>query len=228
MVQKVAFIIEQYLRIKKKYLNILLFYQMGDFYELFYEDAVKISKILNIKLTYKKFVTQLNVPMAGIPISSFDYYALKLVKLGLSIAVCNQIVGHYDKYYKHLILRKVIRVITPGTISHNDYLDKYKDNYIISIYFLLNTVNIGLAVLELMSGRFYVYELNSVYDLYVELLRYNPSEILYPNNISILPVLKEYNVKICDSLYFSFFYTYKLLLKHFHVIDLHCFGISKQ
>lgn len=124
-------IIKQYLNIKKNYKNILLFYQVGDFYELFFDDAKKISNLLNLKLSFKKFVKYKSVPMSGIPVHCYKKYLIKLIKLGQSVAICNQIDNLIGK--NNLKYRKVVKIITPGTISENYFLNKKKYNYIVSI-----------------------------------------------------------------------------------------------
>ncbi len=222
-------IIKQYLNIKSKYLDVLLFYQIGDFYELFYDDAKKISSLLNLTLTKKNFVNHENVPMAGIPVSSSSSYISKLIKLGESIVICNQ-VGDYErdgKFKSKLIERKVVRIITPGTISEDIYLNEKKDNIIAAVWSKNKLDNFGYSILDISSGRFCVYELDDLYKLKSELLRTNPVELLYPDNFFRFKIIKEFGcLKSFSECEFGFKRTYNILLDHFNVVDLCCFGIN--
>ncbi len=219
-------IIKQYLNIKKKYKNFLLFYQIGDFYELFFKDAEEVSNLLNFQLTYKRFVKYDNVPMAGIPIHCYKKYIIKLIKLGKSIAICNQIDNLID-YKNKLKLRKVIKIITPGTISENYYLNKKSDNYIASIWKESNNC-FSFSLLDIFSGKFYILILNSLYELKIELLKNNPSEIIcYRNNFNLLTILNYFK---CFNFISKSFFSYKkclnILLKHFNLCNLNCFDID--
>ncbi len=229
--KKLSPIIEQYLNIKKKYKNILLFYQIGDFYELFYDDAIKISNLLNLNLTEKKFVKHKNVPMAGIPICSYKKYVLKLVRLGESIAICNQIDDN-NVYYnnnKKIKLRKVIKIVTPGTISESFYLNKKKDNYISCIFKGINN-NFGFSLIDIFSGKFYVLEIKSLDELKTELFKNNPSEIIYSkDNFDFSSLFNEFNYFNSISFkYFNYSLCLKVLLNHFKLSNLDCFGISNK
>ncbi len=218
-------IINQYLNIKKKYKNILLFYQIGDFYELFYEDAKKISSLLNLHLTIKKFVKHENVPMAGIPIRSYKKYIIKLINLGESVVICNQINDFKDN--SKLKERRVIKIITPGTISESNFLNSKNDNFIASIW-KVNSNNFGYSLIDIFSGKFYVLELNNLNDIKTELLKTNPSEIVYfKDNFDISLVSN--NFKIFNSLYdkkFCYKKYLNILLDHFKLSNLDCFNIK--
>ncbi len=222
-------IIDQYLKIKKKYPKILLFYQIGDFYELFYDDAKKISSLLNITLTKKIFVRQKNVPMAGIPICSVESYIYKLISLGESIALCNQIIEVNNTKNNKLIKRKVIRIITPGTISEERFLNELKDNYIAAIYSKNNKEIFGYSFLDISSGRFYISEIYGLDRLKHQLLFTKPSEILCCKNFFFLKNikwLKYFKYVSIDK--FNFEKNYNILLNHFNVIDFSCFGIKND
>ncbi len=222
-------IIKQYLNIKKKYPDILVFYQIGDFYELFYDDAKKISSLLNLTLTEKIFVKQNNVPMAGIPVKFVDNYIYKLICLGESVVLCNQILEFDNIKNKNLIKRKVIRIITPGTVSEEKYLNNFKDNYIAAIYCNNNENIFGYSYLDVSSGRFYVSEIYGLENLKQQLLCTEPSEILCCKKFIFLNKFKFLNCfKYVSLNKFNFNKNYDILLKHFNVVDFNCFGIKND
>ncbi len=227
--EKLSPIIKQYLNIKKKYKNILLFYQIGEFYELFYDDAIKISSLLNLNLTEKKFVKHKNVPMAGIPIFSYKKYVLKLIKLGESIAICNQINNNIINNSNKIKNRRVVKIITPGTISESYYLNKKKDNYI-SCVFKGKDNNFGFSLIDIFSGKFYVLQIKSLNELKTELFKNNPSEIIYcKDNFNFTYLLNEFNFFNSISLkYFNYNFCLNVLLDHFKLSNLDCFGISDK
>ncbi len=230
---KLVPVMKQYLDIKKKYKDILLFYQIGDFYELFYDDAIKVSKLLNITLTKKIFVKQNSVPMAGIPVKSSENFILKLIKLGESVALCCQIDNFKNDNCvfdgKKLIHRKVVKIITPGTVSESSFLNSNLDNYIASVYSKDKDEMFGYSFLDVVSGRFYICEICGLDKLKHRLLSSNPKEIIYPenfiwiNNISSVLCLKSLSVSK-----FNFYKSYKILLSHFNLKSLNCFGIDEN
>ncbi|QCI17238.1 DNA mismatch repair protein MutS [Buchnera aphidicola (Aphis helianthi)] len=217
--------IKQYLSIKSNYPNMLLFYQMGDFYELFYDDAKRISKLLKITLTQKGYSNKNIIPMAGIPCHTSEYYLSKLVKLGESIAICDQIKNEY--YKNKLIHRKVVRVITPGTITEEIFLEENQDNFIASIWKEKN--KFGYAILDLSLGFFGVSEYFSINSLLSEIDRTNPKELLYPDNFEDIQLISKRNCirnrPISD---FDLDTSYKLLNLQFKTCTLDGFGIKKN
>ncbi len=222
-------IIEQYLKIKKKYPKILVFYQIGDFYELFFEDAKKISCLLNISLTEKKFVKQNNVPMAGVPLRTADVYISKLISLGESVVLCNQITDDNFFLSKKLIKRKVVRIITPGTVTEDKFLSDSKDNYIAAIWAKNDKYIFGYSFLDVASGRFYISEIYGLDRLKHYLLCTNPSEIICSKNFFFVKYIKWLNcLKYVSINKFNFDKNYFSLLNHFNVIDLNCFGIRSD
>ena len=170
--------IQQYLRIKADYPETLLFYHMGDFYELFFDDAKKAAKLLNLTLTSRGHKnTDDSIPMAGIPIHTIDNYIAKLMRQGESIAICDQVGDpSFAGKNKELITRKVVRVITPGTLVEDALLEDQKDNTACAIVDHKSTI--GFATLELSSGRFILKELADMNALHSELKRLKPAEIL--------------------------------------------------
>ncbi len=167
----------QYLEFKAQYPQYLLLYRMGDFYELFFEDAKRGSELLDIVLTERGRSKGQPIPMAGIPVVSLDSYLAKLVQLGESAVVCEQ-VGDSPSG-RGPMERQISRIVTPGTLIEDELLDAGRDTLLLALW--LDTP-IGLASLNLSSGRFNVMELPSVEDLYAELERLRPAEILYPES----------------------------------------------
>ncbi|CAL4324012.1 DNA mismatch repair protein MutS [Buchnera aphidicola (Eriosoma grossulariae)] len=215
--------IKQYLVFKKKYPNMFLFYQMGDFYELFFDDAIQSSYLLNIKLTKRGYSSINTIPMSGIPCCNVNYYISKLVKLGKSIVICNQI-GN-KSLQKGLMKRKIVKVITPGTVTDEDFLSENIDNLLAAVYEHKN--NFGYATLDLSSGRFYVYEYNTKDALLAGIQSTDPQELLYPENFLHINLIKHRkNLKKCSDSDFEMNLAKKLLNLHFGKKNLSCFGIS--
>ncbi|TKD35054.1 DNA mismatch repair protein MutS [Azotobacter chroococcum] len=169
---------QQYWKLKREHPDQLLFYRMGDFYELFYEDAKKAAKLLDITLTARGQSAGKSIPMAGIPFHSVEGYLAKLVKLGESVAICEQIGDPATS--KGPVERQVVRIITPGTISDEALLDERRDNLLAAV--LGDERLFGLAVLDITSGRFSVQEIKGWESLLAELERLNPAELLYPDD----------------------------------------------
>ena len=181
---------QQYLSIKANYADIIVFYRMGDFYEVFFSDAEKCSRLLDITLTARGKNSDNPVPMAGVPFHSAEQYVAKLVKLGESVAICEQIGDPATS--KGPVERKVVRVLTPGTVTDESFLDDRQDNALAAIYFSSsknnspikkqqsteNTTYWGLALLDLSTGRFQGQSLSSTSALINELERLRPAEIL--------------------------------------------------
>ncbi|OGT31193.1 MAG: DNA mismatch repair protein MutS [Gammaproteobacteria bacterium RIFCSPHIGHO2_12_FULL_35_23] len=164
---------QQYLKIKAKYKETLLFYRMGDFYELFFEDAKKAAKLLNITLTKRGNSAGQPIPMAGVPYHSAESYLAKLIRYGESVAICEQI---GDPNNKGPVERQVVRIVTPGTVSDEALLEEHKDNLLAAIYAYNH--KFGLATLDITSGRFNILEVTSYEALIAELERLQPVELL--------------------------------------------------
>ncbi len=172
--------IQQYLSIKAEYKDAFLFFRLGDFYEMFFEDAKNASKILEITLTGREGGTKERIPMCGIPYHSADSYISKLIELGYKVAICEQVED--PRLAKGIVKREVIRVITPGTVLEGERLKDKSNNYICSI--VKDKEKIGFAVSDISTGEFYSTEfINEVDCLLNELYQYNPSEILMDNEL---------------------------------------------
>lgn len=166
---------QQYLSIKAQHPSILVFYRMGDFYELFYDDARRAASLLDITLTARGQSAGEPIPMAGIPYHAADGYLAKLVRLGESVAIAEQIGDPATS--KGPVERQVVRIITPGTLTEEALLQDREDNHIVAIA-AESLDNIGIAFLELSSGRFSVLEVGSYDALESELERIRPAEVI--------------------------------------------------
>src|SRR3954470_5221526 len=164
---------QQYFRIKGEHPDLLLFYRMGDFYELFYDDAEKASRLLDITLTQRGASAGAPVKMAGVPVHSIEGYLGKLVKLGQSVAICEQVGDPATS--KGPVDRQVTRIVTPGTLTDSSLLEDKSDNILLSLHKDKSTV--GLAWLSLASGTLRVSEI-APQALENELRRIGPAEIL--------------------------------------------------
>lgn len=181
---------QQYLKIKSEHPNELLFYRMGDFYEMFFDDAKRGSQLLDLSLTKRGASNGEPIPMAGIPYHAADNYLAKLVALGESVAICEQIGDPATS--KGPVERKVTRIVTPGTITDEALLVERQDNLLVAIAVSPkqlakdpSTCEFGLASLDVTSGRFMVIELTGVDALKAEIQRTQPAELLYPDNINL-------------------------------------------
>lgn len=164
----------QYLRIKKDYPDTLVFYRMGDFYELFFDDAKHAAKLLDISLTARGQSAGAPIPMAGVPYHAADGYLAKLIKYGESVAICEQIGDVATS--KGPVERKVVRLITPGTVTDDGMLDAERDNLLVAVFIDGNAA--GIAALDISSARFFISQLESLSSLEDELARLRPAELL--------------------------------------------------
>lgn len=171
----------QYLKIKANHPNELIFYRMGDFYELFHNDAKVASEVLGITLTARGKSGGNAIPMAGIPYHSADNYLAKLVKQGISVAVCEQIGDPATS--KGPVERQVVRVVTPGTLSDEALLEEHQENLLVAIS--EHQGRFGFSVMDMASGRFGVFEVEDQSTAESELSRLNPAELLISENCEI-------------------------------------------
>ncbi|HYE36972.1 DNA mismatch repair protein MutS [Methylocaldum sp.] len=167
-------LMQQYLRIKGEHPDQLLFFRMGDFYELFYEDARKAAQLLDITLTARGESAGERIPMAGLPYHAVDAYLARLIKLGESVAICEQIGDPATS--KGPVERKVVRIVSPGTVTEEALLEDRKENLLVAIAQF--GMIYGIAALDLAGGRFAVQQVTSTERLAGELERLNPSELL--------------------------------------------------
>ena len=179
---------QQYLKLKAQHPDILLFYRMGDFYELFYDDAKRAAVLLDISLTKRGASAGEPIPMAGVPYHAVEGYLAKLVALGESVAICEQIGD--SAIAKGPVERKVVRIVTPGTVSDEALLPERQDNLVAAIYEQKGVF--ALATLDMTSGRFLMTELPSKEAVSAELQRLMPAEILYPEDFAHAQILNNY------------------------------------
>ncbi|RKF15621.1 DNA mismatch repair protein MutS [Alginatibacterium sediminis] len=178
----------QYLRLKSEHPEILLFYRMGDFYELFFDDAKRASELLDISLTKRGSTAGTPIPMAGVPYHAVENYLSRLVQMGESVAICEQIGDPATS--KGPVERKVVRIVTPGTVSDEALLDERRENLLVSV---CNHEQIfGIAYLDINSGAFVLLEVEGEQQLAGELQRLNPAEILYPDSFEYSHFLSPY------------------------------------
>jgi DNA mismatch repair protein MutS len=221
---------QQYRGIKKEYSDSILFFRMGDFYEMFNEDAKTASSILQIALTARNKKTN-PVPMCGIPHHSANIYITKLLKAGKKVAICEQ--TEDPKLAKGLVKREVVRVITPGTILDDNILDPKCDQFIASLYF--GKSEIGLSVLDVSTGTFKVTQIdgdNALSILGDELQKLDPREIIIPDSLKDEPrpwlPTGEVYVHTCEDWSFSYSESYRHLIEHFKTQSLEGFGCENM
>ncbi|WP_368911418.1 DNA mismatch repair protein MutS [Proteus vulgaris] len=178
---------QQYLKLKAEHPEILLFYRMGDFYELFFDDAKKASRLLDISLTKRGQSAGQPIPMAGVPHHAVENYLAKLVQLGESVAICEQIGDPATS--KGPVERKVIRIVTPGTVTDEALLEERQDNLLAAIWQDKNGA-FGYATLDITSGRFRVTEMPDSESMAAELQRTHPAELLYPETFESMALIE--------------------------------------
>lgn len=214
----------QYLQLKAQNPDILLFYRMGDFYELFYDDAKKAAALLDISLTKRGQSAGEPIPMAGVPYHAVEGYLAKLVALGESVAICEQIGDPTTS--KGPVERKVARIITPGTVSDEALLPERQDNLVAAIYQEKGVF--ALATLDMASGRFLISELPNKEALSAELQRTQPAEILYPEDFSDAGILQGYKgLRRRPVWEFELVTAIQLLNRQFGTQNLTGFGVEK-
>ena len=215
---------QQYWSLKKQYPDQLMFYRMGDFYELFYEDAKRAAHLLDITLTARGQSAGQPIPMAGIPFHSVETYLARLVKHGESVVICEQ-VGD-PSTAKGPVDRQVVRIITPGTVSDEALLDERRDNLLTAV--LGDEKLFGIAVLDITSGRFSVHEVKGWESLLAEIERLNPPELLIPDDWPLgLPLERRKGVRRRAPWDFDSDSAQRNLCQQFGTQDLKGFGCGK-
>ena len=219
----------QYVETKKQYPDCILFYRLGDFYEMFFEDALTASKELEITLTGKECGLEERAPMCGVPYHAVDSYLYKLVQKGYKVAIAEQMED--PKLAKGLVKREVIRVVTPGTITSSQALDETKNNYLMGIVYIGDTY--GISTCDMTTGDYLVTEVEGERNLMDEIHKFAPSEIIcneafYMSSIDLDDLKNRYHVAVSslDSHYFSDDSCRKVLKEHFHVSTLDGLGLA--
>ncbi|QFJ56253.1 DNA mismatch repair protein MutS [Pseudobutyrivibrio xylanivorans] len=219
---------QEYLKTKSEYEDCILFYRLGDFYEMFFEDAKIASKELELTLTGKSCGAEERAPMCGVPFHAADTYINRLVSRGYKVAICEQVED--PKEAKGLVKREVIRVVTPGTNIDQLALDEGSNNYIMSLYYSRGIF--GISACDISTADFYLTEVDSNRKLLDEIFRFNPAEILYSKSIyesgiDITDVSEklESTLTQLDESYFDDTLTAREILTHFHAHSLEGLGL---
>ena len=211
---------QQYLRIKAEHPDRLLLYRMGDFYELFFDDAKRAAQLLDLTLTHRGQSAGSPIPMAGVPYHAVENYLARLIKKGESVAICEQIGDPATS--KGPVDRQVTRIITPGTVTDEALLEATRDNILLAVH--QQQQRIGLAWVDLSGARFHLLELNDETELAAELTRLQPAEILLSDAFPHTHLLKNYPLQLRPLWDFDLPRAQGLLAQQFHVTSLSAFG----
>ncbi len=219
---------QQYMETKKEYQDCILFYRLGDFYEMFFDDALTASRELEITLTGKNCGLEERAPMCGVPFHAVDGYLNRLVSKGYKVAICEQMED--PSTAKGLVKRDVVRIVTPGTNLDVQALDETKNNYIMCVVYI--TDRYGLSVADVTTGEYVVTELSDTEKLFDEIYKFMPSELICNESFYMsgmdLDLLKEklgITLYSLDSWYFDDKICQHTLMDHFHVKELEGLGL---
>lgn len=220
---------QQYMETKKQYQDCILFYRLGDFYEMFFEDAIIVSRELEIVLTGKNCGLQERAPMCGVPYHAVEGYLNRLVAKGYKVAICEQVED--PKQAKGIVKREVVRIVTPGTNLNVQALDETKNNYIMCIVYIADRY--GLSVADVSTGDYFVTELDSGKKLLDEIAKFAPSEIIcnepfYMSGMDLDDLKNRLGIAIysLDAWYFDDAMCEKVLKEHFKVSTLEGLGLG--
>ncbi len=220
----------KYLETKEEYNDCILFYRLGDFYEMFFDDAILVSRELELTLTGKSCGLEERAPMCGVPFHALETYLNRLVQKGYKIAICDQ--TEDPKFAKGLVKREVTRIVTPGTNTDLNAMDETKNHYIMCIYYGLR--KIGISVADVTTGDYYLSEAESNKELFDEICRYMPSEIVaneffFSCGLDIVDIKTRLGIAMftLPDYQFEENATRKTLLKHFQVNSLIGMGIDE-
>lgn len=226
-------LMKQYREIKRQYMDAILLFRMGDFYEMFDQDAITASRVLEITLTARNKSKGIETPLCGFPYHAAEGYIARLIKRGFKVAVCEQVED--PKLAKGIVKREVIRVVTPGTVLDTGLLDAKDNNYLASVY--PAGTGYGLAFLDISTGDFFISEVagkDNIPELDAVLSRFNPSEFVIPSgsreDTSLVNILRQYSqvLNAVDDWTFERETGLRTLLDHFKVSSLDGFGLSNH
>ncbi|XME00097.1 MAG: DNA mismatch repair protein MutS [Candidatus Karelsulcia muelleri] len=222
-------LMRQYFDIRKKYPDdTLILFRVGDFYEMFGNDAIKCSKILNIVLTKRNNKNNSSIELAGFPYHSIDNYLPKLIKSGFRVAICDQLEKKKDQLENKILNRGVTEIITPGVIINSEVLEAKKSNFLAAIQIETKTKKIGISFLDISTGEFFVGEGSKSYiDQFLN--KFNPNEVLYKKNIKsdwLKSIKKKYYSNGMEDWVFDYLSAYENLLMHFKTNSLKGFNIE--
>ena len=220
---------QQYMETKQEYKDCILFYRLGDFYEMFFDDALTASKELEITLTGKNCGLEERAPMCGIPYHAVDGYLTKLVSKGYKVAICEQVED--PKQAKGLVKREVTRIVTPGTNLNVQSLEENQNNFLMSIAYFPNKT--GISVADVTTGDYYLTEVDDLRKLLDEINKYMPSEIIcndafIVSGVDIDDLRSRLKIAVypLEAHYFDDDACKKCLMRHFHVHVLTGLGIE--
>ncbi|MCI9074105.1 MAG: DNA mismatch repair protein MutS, partial [Lachnospiraceae bacterium] len=220
---------QKYLETKQEYPDCILFYRLGDFYEMFFEDALTASRELEITLTGKSCGLEERAPMCGVPYHAVEGYLSKLVAKGYKVAICEQVED--PRLAKGLVKREVVRIVTPGTNLNTQFLEEGKNNYLMCVTF--TPTGIGLAAADVTTGDFYMTEVEDLRRLMDELMKYEPSEIICNDaflvsgmDIGDLRGRLHIAVSAADARYFDDKTCEQSILRHFKVKSMLGLGLE--
>ena len=229
---KLSPMMQHYLQTKKEYPGCILFYRLGDFYEMFFEDAEIVSRELELTLTGKSCGLPERAPMCGVPFHAVDSYLTRLVEKGYKAAICEQVED--PRTAKGMVKREVIRIVTPGTNLDMDSIEEGKNNFIFCILYSRQGKS-GISVADVTTGEFYMTETEGDRKIYDEIVRYSPSEIICNEGFMLsgldLTDLQERLGIIVNTLgphYFDENATEKIISEHFHVSSLIALGMDDK
>ena len=220
---------QHYMKTKEEYKDCILFYRLGDFYEMFFDDALTVTKELEITLTGKDCGLEERAPMCGVPFHAAENYINRLIAKGYKVAICEQMED--PKTAKGMVKREVIRVVTPGTNLNATGIDDAKNNYLMSIVYMEN--HFGICIADVSTGECYVTEVDKGRKLVDEINKYTPSEIicnqaLMVSGIDVDDLKNRMNIAVypLDSWYFDDELCHKTLMEHFHVMSIEGLGLG--
>lgn len=219
---------EQYMEIKNRHKDCILFFRLGDFYEMFFEDAIQASKELEITLTGKMCGQEEKAPMCGVPFHSSEGYINRLIQKGYKVAICEQVEDPKDA--KGIVKRDVVRIVTPGTVLNPQTLDERKNNYLMCLFY---KGEFGVATVDVTTGDFYVTELTDEKKILDEIAKFSPSELVYGGQVSedLIRQIKDKQMTYMQSMedwYFDPSICEQKLKNHFDVGTLDGLGLKDK
>ncbi len=220
---------QQYMKTKEQYQDCILFYRLGDFYEMFFEDALTASKELEITLTGKNCGMKERAPMCGVPYHAVDSYLNKLVSKGYKVAICEQVED--PKLAKGIVKREVIRIVTPGTNLDTQALDEDKNNYLMCIFYAGESI--GISIADVTTGDYDVTEVENIRQLLDEINKYMPSEIIcneafFMSGVDLEDLKNRLGISLfsLEGDYFDEESCQGVLMRHFQVASVDSLGVS--
>ncbi|MDO4297468.1 MAG: DNA mismatch repair protein MutS, partial [Lachnospiraceae bacterium] len=220
---------QKYVETKEQYKDCILFYRLGDFYEMFFEDALTASRELEITLTGKDCGLEERAPMCGIPYHAAEGYLNKLVGKGYKVAICEQVED--PKLAKGLVKREVIRIVTPGTNLNTQALDETKNNYLMSVVYIADRY--GISIVDITTGEYLVTEVDSERKMQDEITKFAPKELIcnqsfFVSGVEIDDLKNRLGISVfpLDNWYFDDALCARVLMEHFHVKTLDGLGLA--